>query len=177
MVTPFPPAEMPEPLFAEVLPVTPQVEASLAQETALFTPEFADRFWARVTRHEHGCWEWDRPRADGYGRVWVSAAWPHAYVHQVSYLLAGGTIPEGMEIDHVCRNRRCVRPSHLECVTHRENVLRSEGSAAQHARRQFCPRGHLYAGANLKVRVDGRRACRQCERERDRARGRRRGRR
>lgn len=158
------------------VPTAPQQGASLAREASLFTPEFQKRFWVRVTRHEDGCWEWQSPRADGYGKVWVSPAHPHAYVHQVSYLLAGGVIPDGMEIDHVCRNRRCVRPAHLECVTHRENVLRSDGAAARHARTMFCPRGHLYTGANLRIRPDGRRACRECERERERTRSRRGGR-
>lgn len=75
-----------------------------------------------------------------------------------------GPIPDGMEIDHLCRNRACVRASHMELVTHLENVRRGESGQRQ-ARRTHCPQGHPYSGDNLRIRSDGGRLCRACCRE------------
>ena len=89
---------------------------------------------------ESGCWEW-------VGSLTPSA---HRFYYEREY----GPIPEGLEIDHLCRNRKCVRPDHLEAVTHRENVLRGVSPPALHARKIHCPQGHLYE--------DGKRRCREC---------------
>lgn len=80
------------------------------------------RFWAKVANGE-GCWEWRAARyPTGYGHCrWAGKS---AYAHRIAYLLVRGSIPSGLEIDHLCRNRACVRPDHLEAVTHRENVRR-----------------------------------------------------
>lgn len=74
--------------------------------------------------------------------------------------LNGRIVPEGLELDHLCRNRWCINPTHLEPVTHAENVRRGEGGIRERNRTR-CPSGHLYEGANLIVR-DGRRYCRMC---------------
>lgn len=124
----------------------------------------AIRFWAKVDRRSDGCWTWQAyVGRDGYGRF---AAGRPVLAHRFAWTLLRGPIPDGLQLDHLCRNRRCVRPDHLEPVTPLENVRRGQG----HGSESQCPRGHAYAGANLHIRRDGRRTCRAC----DRARGRRR---
>jgi hypothetical protein len=87
-------------------------------------------------------------------------------VHRVAYELLVGPIPEGLELDHLCRNTRCVNPEHLEPVTGRENLMRAVSSwAAKNAAKTHCPQGHPYDEENTKVKRDGGRACRACGRE------------
>jgi hypothetical protein len=77
-----------------------------------------------------------------------------------------GPIPEGMEIDHLCRNRGCVNPEHLEPVTRQENIRRSQSISVANAAKTHCPYGHLLSGANLYLRPNrGGRACRECVRK------------
>lgn len=103
-----------------------------------------------------GCWEWTAYRdAQGYGKVRVGRQTFGA--HRVVYELMVGPVPDGLQLDHLCRNRGCVRPAHLEPVTQRENILRGEGIAAQEARSTACPRGHPYA-----VRRRGSKQSRYC---------------
>jgi hypothetical protein len=84
--------------------------------------------------------------------------------HRVSYVLAHGSIPDGLQLDHLCRNKLCVNPTHLEAVTARENTLRGVSVAAVNAKKTHCPRGHELSGSNLlayrKVR-----SCRACSLE------------
>jgi hypothetical protein len=86
---------------------------------------YAERFWARVEKAEDGCWEWTRGHLPaGYGQL------GRCYTHRIAYELAHGPIPEGLEIDHLCRNRGCCNPDHLEAVTHHENTLRWQPGSA-----------------------------------------------
>lgn len=111
-------------------------------------------FWHRV-EWTPACWPWQGPvQLAGYGLHGRRLA------HRVAYALAVGPIPEGAELDHLCRNRQCVNPAHLEPVDHRTNALRGEGVGAIHARRTTCPAGHAYDMALPSDR--GRRRCRVC---------------
>lgn len=124
-----------------------------------------DRFLSRFVEDATGCWTWlgslDRY---GYGGFWVKedGGWVKHKAHRVSYWLFVGPIPDGLQIDHLCRNRRCVNPAHLEPVTQQENARRSE-----QATRTSCSAGHPYTPANTAYRSrNGRpaRVCRACDR-------------
>ena len=116
-----------------------------------------------------GCWLWTGALTDkGYARI--RGASKPVKAHRLSYELARGPIPDGLELDHLCRVRCCVNPAHLEPVTHAENVRRSiaaignpgalAGSAVQRAK-THCPSGHEYNEANT-YRLLGSRFCRAC---------------
>jgi hypothetical protein len=95
------------------------------------TPE--DRFWANVDQ-SGDCWLWMGARTRGYGRFEVDGK--GMAVHRFAYELLIGPVPEGLQIDHLCRNRPCVNPAHLEPVTNRENTMRGQTiPAARHAAR------------------------------------------
>lgn len=112
-------------------------------------------FWHLATWSD-GCWPW----AGKIQSVARYGLYGRRLAHRVAYTLAVGPIPEGMEIDHLCRNRACVNPAHMEPVTHRMNALRGEGVGAVHSRKATCPNGHAY---ELSYPSDhGRRRCRRC---------------
>ena len=89
-----------------------------------------------------GCWLWLGALREGYGLYSTRRPKSTRNAHRVVYELLVGPIPSGLQLDHKCRVRRCVNPEHLEPVTPRENVLRGEGVAAQHAKRVTCKNGH-----------------------------------
>lgn len=125
-------------------------------------PPAVDRFWAKVQRTE-GCWEWTGSKLrSGYGQFTVDGKL--MYVHRFSYELHIGPIPDGLVIDHLCRNTSCVNPAHLEAVTDRTNILRGTAPAARNAARTHCVHGHEFTAENTQVDRDGHRKCKTCRR-------------
>jgi hypothetical protein len=124
------------------------------------------RFWPKVEKGP-GCWRWKAyMRPDGYGEFSVSHT-ENVGAHRYAYQLVRGPVPAGLQLDHLCRNRGCVNPWHLEPVTAQENTLRGTTLAAENAKKIHCPRGHLYSEQNT-YHYSGRRFCRTCHRTKER---------
>ncbi len=141
----------------------------------------ADRFWPKVNKNgpipEHAphlgpCWIWTARvnPISGYGQLTIGNGTQSPYAHRLAYELAGGTIPPGYQVDHLCRVPTCVNPAHLEAVTPQENTLRSRAPTAINARKTHCVNGHELTPENTGVRPNGRRFCRECGRKRCRLR-------
>jgi predicted RNA-binding Zn-ribbon protein involved in translation (DUF1610 family) len=119
-----------------------------------------ERFWPKVEKTS-GCWLWTgNTYWDGYGQFWLNPRQVRA--HRFAYELANGAIPDGLVLDHLCRNRLCVRADHLEPVTNRENVQRGRDLVTT------CPSGHQLDEANTRITPEGHRVCRTCHRDRNR---------
>ena len=131
--------------------------------------EVANRFWAKVDRsNERGCWLWTGSRTrNGYGEFSVGGK--RCSAHRWAYEEAHGPVPAGMEIDHLCRSRACVKATHLESVVHRENILRGAGPSAVNARKTHCIHGHVFSYENTYIKPNGTRVCRPCRRHRQEA--------
>jgi hypothetical protein len=128
-----------------------------------YNEAFRDRFWSKVDA-SGVCWEWTAStKGNGYGQVKHKDRKSPLFAHRASYEMLVGAIPDGLTLDHLCKNTLCVNPDHLEVVEMRVNVLRSTAPTAINARKTHCPQGHEYTPDNL-VKDRGRR-CKVCHRE------------
>ena len=129
-----------------------------------------------------GCWLWiGAGNENGYGLFGIPSDtrnasrrfWKLIKAHRYSYQLHKGEIPEGMDLDHLCRLRCCVNPNHLEAVTRKENLNRGMG-VLRYGKITHCPKGHEYTEDNTRIEVSKegwrQRRCRQCHRIRNQAR-------
>jgi hypothetical protein len=98
----------------------------------------------------------------GYGRFALRQGTKQFYVHRLAWTYERGEIPEGLTIDHLCRNRGCVNPDHMELVTLGVNVLRGMAFTAVNKRKTHCKYGHEFTPENTYVAPDKGRRCRLC---------------
>lgn len=128
--------------------------------------DLRDRIRAKVVVDAAGCWIWQGYLIpNGYARISVGGL--RMYAHRASYEAFVGPIPNGLEIDHLCRVRHCANPEHLEPVTREMNVRRgisAEVNRQRHAARTHCKRGHPFDEDNTKRKPRGR-SCRACSRD------------
>lgn len=114
------------------------------------------------------CWIYAGYKApSGYGQVYIESRKGPAMAHRLVYEALVGEIPEGLHLDHLCRNRACVNPDHLEPVTRKVNILRGESPFALNSRRTHCVKGHELTSDNIYHRKD--RNTRECKACRDTA--------
>ncbi len=121
-----------------------------------------ERLRAKITiNSSNGCWEWQASlTTNGYGQIMVDKR--KCYAHRIAYEVFVGEIPSDLEIDHLCCNKRCINPQHLETVTSRENTARHFNNWIDARSASHCKRGHEYTAANTLKRPNGGRACRTC---------------
>lgn len=140
--------------------------AAEARKMLSFSPRDVVRFDAKWSL-SGGCWQWLAAiDAHGYGRFSVGGRMKLA--HRIAYEMFVAPIPRGLDLDHICRNRACVNPAHLEPVTRSENLSRSPLMGVKNIGKTHCPRGHEYSAENTRFNTSGARNCRECERSRNR---------
>lgn len=122
-----------------------------------------DNFIAKISI-AGGCWLWTGCKNEGGYGYYHHGKRKSVRAHRFAFELANGPVPAGLQIDHLCRNRSCVNPAHLEAVTARVNTLRSTGQPALNAAKSACHRGHPFDTKNTYVGTDGARRCRECHR-------------
>lgn len=129
----------------------------------VLTPHFwgAFRFWTKVD-FSGECWNWtgNTIRPGSYGRLRSRGV--SVLAHRFAYTRTVGKIPDGLQLDHLCRNKICVNPSHLEPVTNDENHRRAVPFHPL-TNRAHCPKGHAYSQENTRM-YRGSRHCRECGR-------------
>lgn len=145
--------------------MTRPTRLSVAARYAATTVRVPDLAYERVTVAEDGCWLWTgKVGSNGYGRVHHSDG--ELYAHRLFFAYYNGLPADGLQLDHLCRVRHCVRVDHLEAVTARENVLRGQSACADNAKKAECVHGHSLSDAYVLTRRNGERVCRECSRQR-----------
>ena len=133
---------------------------------ALITPRKRELFAQKISVSSDGCWIWTAATRKGYGLFSLGTG-RNVQAHRVSYIIARGPVPPGLVLDHLCRNRACVNPDHLEAVPELTNSSRGlKGELLTH-----CKNGHALTGPNLYSTAydqarPGQRRCKACARER-----------
>lgn len=138
------------------------------------TPKQSRNFWKKVNKEtDSGCWDWTGYKnSEEYGRFYIAHGKGERSIflaHRIAYSELVASIPEGMVIDHKCKNHSCVNPDHLDVVTIKENVLRGDGPTAKNARKETCIHGHPLTDDNVYLEHNKNgsvyRKCRACRRE------------
>lgn len=126
-----------------------------------------ERFMRKVDKQD--CWLWTGGLThDGYGRFYrglIDGVNRFTIASRFAYEALVGPIPDGLQVDHLCRVRRCVNPAHLRLLTGRENKLAGDTINARNAAKTHCPKNHPYDAVNTYLTPDGRRDCRTCRSE------------
>ena len=127
-----------------------------------FSERYKKNFYSKIeVNDETGCWEWQADKdKDGYGMFGLKFG---RRAHRISLLIHGIKLIDGLQIDHLCKNKSCVNPEHLEQVTNLENIKRADYQVTMHnASKTHCKRGHLLQGYNLIIKKGNKRNCRTC---------------
>jgi hypothetical protein len=128
-------------------------------------PSERARIERKITVDDDGCWVWTGPQTrNGYGYWQAGPGKPKRVVHRILWEHEyDQPVPDGLQLDHLCRNRLCCRPDHFEPVTASVNTMRQDHA---YRNKTHCPKGHEYTDANTRITPAGKRVCRQCDRER-----------
>jgi hypothetical protein len=126
--------------------------------------DLEQRFRSKFIVDENGCWIWQAGKRDGYGRYHFNDQWIQA--HRYAYEKLRDKVPDGMLLDHLCRNRPCVNPDHLEVVTLQENINRGQSPFILNKRKTHCKHGHEFNKENTAIGKNGYRKCIPCHRRR-----------
>ena len=140
-----------------------KMSISIRKALAIRAVSTENRFLKYIEKDKDGCWNWIGGLLhNGYG-AFTGEKRKSVRAHRFSYEMYKEKIPKGLTIDHLCRNKRCVNPEHLEAVTMRVNVLRGSSFAAKNARKDHCLRGHdITKKENYYVTKFGGRQCKEC---------------